>query len=391
MPILKSSKVIYYHQCNDVFDFDGVEWTNPNLWGLTGTFEAGLINNAYRNGDIGVGGVYSNNNGSDRVTVCFWTFDQLVPARVNVGFINRVPEQYQLIQLSSLDDAVRLFTGDNTCDVSWSGVVVQGSGWHFHVLDVEHDGSDWTLRHSRDGAPWTVESPQAGPAFHDLHSDAHIAAGNFDNPTNKVDEVVLWRDVELFTTQELSNLYELFNTYETTMDQYTDTFGITNSMKLWIYSPDPDLYNNTQLYISGPPEVSGLYAGIGLYIEVRGPDNSPVLTGKPFDWLLQTSDYYPRIIGTLLGASSVTIQVWEVTDGQNIFMTVPNSGCYAIGNTDRWGWSTSGLPSTQGYAKHYFYMMTSDTENTFDGQFIMDVPERARWIHPTDRDDYIVS
>lgn len=119
----------------------------------------------------------------------------------------------------------------------------------------------------------------------------------------------------------------------------------------------------------------------------------PVSSGdlaRPLDWLLKTSDHYPQIIGTFeILASTVTIQVWDITDGQNVLMSVANSGCYAIGDTGRWGWSTSGLPTTQGHARHYLYLMTSDTTETFDGQFLMESPEGAKWIHPNSQDDYI--
>lgn len=114
-------------------------------------------------------------------------------------------------------------------------------------------------------------------------------------------------------------------------------------------------------------------------------------SGTPFDWLLKTSDYNPQLIGTFETApTGVNIQVWNVTDGQNTLMTISNSGCYAIGNTERWGWSTANLPANQGYAKHYYYVMTSDLLEIFDGQFILDLPEKAKWIHPSSPDEYLL-
>lgn len=110
---------------------------------------------------------------------------------------------------------------------------------------------------------------------------------------------------------------------------------------------------------------------------------------KSLDWLLRHSDHNPQIIGTLEGAAIVNIQIWDVTDGQNTLMSVASSGCYSIGDTNRWGWSTIYLPTTQGHARHYFYLMTSDTAVTFGGQFIMDVPEGAKWIHPSNQTDYL--
>jgi hypothetical protein len=396
MSILRSDNVIYYHPCDSVVDYNSVAWTNPNLWVPTGTFTSGLIDNSYHNGDMGVGGVYTNSNGASRITVCFWTYDQLSPARINVGFVNHAPEQYQIIQLDAVTDRVVLFAGGNTADVVWSGVVTQGSGWHFHVLDMERACGSWILRHSRDGSDWTSEPAEVGPDLHGIHSDSHIAGGDVTT-TNAVDEVVLWRNARLFTSGELSNLYELFNTHGTTMDQYTNVFGITGFTE-----PLPDTYSAVSLYITGP---SGVNCGIPLYmrcpeaasgsfdISIRGiipATPSSDQTGKPFDWLIRTSDYYPQIVGTLLASSGVNIQVWDTTDGNNVLVDVSSSGCYDIGNTGRWGWSTSGLPLAQGHARQYFYMMTSDAGEKFDGQFVMDIPERAKWIHPDNQNDYIL-
>ena len=38
---------------------------------------------------------------------------------------------------------------------------------------------------------------------------------------------------------------------------------------------------------------------------------------RPLDWLIKSPDYYPQILGTLVGASGVNIQLWQVVDGQN--------------------------------------------------------------------------
>jgi len=114
-------------------------------------------------------------------------------------------------------------------------------------------------------------------------------------------------------------------------------------------------------------------------------------SGNLIDWMLRTSDYNPQLIGAFdTVASGVNIQVWDTTDGQNTFMSIENSGCYPIGNTGRWGWSTTNLPTTQGDARQYFYLMTSSESEVFEGQFILDVPEGANWIHPNQTTDYIV-
>ncbi len=112
----------------------------------------------------------------------------------------------------------------------------------------------------------------------------------------------------------------------------------------------------------------------------------------PLDWLLRTPDHYPQIIGTFdTLANTVTIQVWDITDGKNVLMSVANSGCYAIGDTGRWGWSTNNLPTTISKTTHYAYTMYSNLDERFSGQFVLDVPEGSKWFHPRNRNDFINS
>ena len=111
---------------------------------------------------------------------------------------------------------------------------------------------------------------------------------------------------------------------------------------------------------------------------------------RPIDWLLKSPDHYPQIVGIFdVSATSVTIQIWDIVDGQNISVSLASSDCYQIGDTGRWGWSTVNLPVTSNLTKQYFYIMTSNIASTFDGQFIMDIPESAKWIHPGNRNSYI--
>ena len=114
-------------------------------------------------------------------------------------------------------------------------------------------------------------------------------------------------------------------------------------------------------------------------------------SGNLIDWMLRTSDYNPQLIGAFdTVASGVNIQIWDITDGQNLLMSLDSSGCYQIGDTGRWGWSTINLPTTQADTRQYFYLMISSESETFEGQFMLDVPEGARWIHPNSFDEYLL-
>lgn len=143
------------------------------------------------------------------------------------------------------------------------------------------------------------------------------------------------------------------------------------------------------LFIHGHETIS---ASGDLYIGGIVPEPSSVSKiARPLDWLLKTQDHNPQIVGTFdMFASSATIQVWDVTNGQNTSMALVASGCYAIGNTGRWGWSTANLPTTQRYDRHYFYQMISDFGEIFEGQLVLNIPEGARWAHPGNQSEYLV-
>lgn len=145
-----------------------------------------------------------------------------------------------------------------------------------------------------------------------------------------------------------------------------------SSIPLAIFAPPPDIIDSIPLFIAGLPSSSG--------------DE-----GRAMDWFLRTSDHYPQLIGTFdASISGVTIQVWDVVDAQNSSVSLASSGCYQITDTGRWGWSTANLPSLSGYQHQYYYMMTGDPSGTFDGQFFLEVPEDAKWIHPSDTNEYLL-
>lgn len=100
--------------------------------------------------------------------------------------------------------------------------------------------------------------------------------------------------------------------------------------------------------------------------------------------LTRVGDYNPQLIGAFNeGISSVNIRIWDVINGANIPVILPNSGCYAIGNTNKWGWSTAYLPFASGYNNyHYYFEMAANTGETDYGEFFLTVPEHGRWVYP---------
>jgi hypothetical protein len=96
--------------------------------------------------------------------------------------------------------------------------------------------------------------------------------------------------------------------------------------------------------------------------------------------ITKTGDYDPQLIGIFDNTPvNVNIEIWDITDGKNTPVIITSSGCYAIGNTTRWGWSTEYLPFTQEFNKyHYYYRMTSNELEQQYGEFIITVPEHER-------------
>ena len=86
----------------------------------------------------------------------------------------------------------------------------------------------------------------------------------------------------------------------------------------------------------------------------------------------KTADYNPQLIGSFdASVSGVNINVWSVSNGTNHLVDIANSGCYQIGDTYKWGWSTEYIPFVSG---HYYFEMISNTLDTCYGEFFLGDP-----------------
>ena len=270
---------------------------------------------------------------------------------------------------------------------------------HFLIVDFRYQGeNNWKLYTSLDGQNWVDQGVQNSGSQGPIETTSAPNISFADEDTDQLlDEVILWKDVDQFDVLELLKLHALGDTYDKRMDQYQETDIIlyasgnlsfvieghslnSDSSTLFISAYNTSAHSG-DLFIGGLESPSG---SINLFIQADDD-----ISVKPIDWLLKSSDHYPQILGTLSGATSVNIQLWEVTDGQNTAVSVASSGCYQIGDTGRWGWSTSGILSQNTDRQQYFYLMTADNGETFDGQFFLEVPERAKWVHPNNFNEYL--
>lgn len=225
---------------------------------------------------------------------------------ITIGHINGASSsQRDSARLKKLSGSSNSFTTETVVGLApssrtWTPAPTNDTGWHLFVIHFEFETSGWRHRISLDGSPWIDLGVDANGANFQGQSQAGLTVRD-DTTTSVIvlDESILWVDNQLFTDQELSNLYELYNTYNTTMDQYTNTFGTsissginlfinghkqtTNDISLYIPSQKDiktiDLsitgskqsVNNAFLYVSGSPQQSSL--GSTLYIEALTPVN----------------------------------------------------------------------------------------------------------------------
>jgi len=354
---------------------------------------------------------YPNASGADRLTVLLW--EQNLTNHISEVTIQR---DYLIGMTSGY-----IYLGD----AYWSGssltdeiALANNDYQHLFIADFEHVASGiWNLSTSIDGSGWvnhgnqtsgvqTIVSGTADPRF-------MVQRGN---PEQWFDELALWAGDKStftqFTDTELQKVYDLGIIFSQTLPKYDSTTYMT----LYMHGPEPasgssnlyinghglfpgsgDLYmfsstiysGTKDLYVNGsPPQSTGT---TDLYVSGSGVASSGSGVGRPLDWFIRYPDYNPQLLGVFdLPASSVNINVWDITNGQNIKLSISNSGCYHIGDTGRWGWSTIYLSSNTTNTRQYLYSMESNVGETFTGQFFLDVPEGNKWIHPNNRSDYLV-
>lgn len=220
--------------------------------------------------------------------------------------------------------------------------------WHFMALHVEYlGGNTWSGSYSIDGASWSGLGTVSAPLFE--YSSARVVGmyGRFN-----IDEAALWWGVERFTDEELGNLYSLASgsvwVDRKTLNDYSSQFPFS---------------------ASGQADLS-----------IEGGEGAAAASRWPVAELLRTHDHHPQVIGLLgyVGVSGdVEMTVYELTGMTEV--ALGHSGCYPIGDTGRWGWSTAYLPAGTSHGQHFVYRMaTSGGAQTFAGEFLLRFPESKR-------------
>jgi len=274
MAIFQSGSVVFYHPCDNSTEFtQNYPWITDNIVHVNSILTSGIRPtqdvdyNDFR-GSVSSGN-YPTLSGATSVTACFWSsgfFDPLFnyhQVEFGTDFNDEFTFDSNIDQGMSLDTQPVSFWvfGDGWAGPSYPNwpVAPTTSGWHFTVLDIERE----------DSGLWHYRISFNGSGFQDL--DSHISGSglsfrqgacvkikifDLDSPNKLIlDEVILWKNRLRFTSQELSNLYELYNTHNATMDQYDSFYSnsIHKNLNLFISSLDL-ISNNINLYIPGQVE-----------------------------------------------------------------------------------------------------------------------------------------
>jgi hypothetical protein len=244
---------------------------------------------------------------------------------------------------------------------------------HLIFFDVRYQGSDnWKLYTSLDGSPWVDQGIQNSGSLGSIvtSSAPRISLSNEEN-NQLLDEVIMWSGVEQFSDIELLRLHAMGSYYGLRMDEYDANLGIPISG-----------FPGVTLFTSG--FIPGANDSLTLVMSGAAPPVSPETDLKIVNHLVKTNDHNPQLVSTFdASAVSAYIEVWDVTDGQNSVVSISNSGCYVIGDTNTWGWSTEYLPLASANRKYqYYFRMTSNLGEAQYGDFALTVPERGLWSYP---------
>lgn len=271
--LLYDASIIFYHPLDDLVEStESLTWTNEGsrFQFVPGVLTSGLqTKSGESNGELyyASGPPYDSLSQVSGITCAVWVS----------GFLGGDSDSREIgigtFTSTSLRNGAGLYKGASSGSFStisrindvwkfrtWTPSPSSDTDWHLFIVDTRYETSGWRHRVSLDGSSWIdlgvddrISSPNnaANPY---LYINDHVTG-----PKIVIDETVLWGGNDLFTNQELLNLYALYNTYNTTMDQYTNIFGTpaNSGVDCFIHGKIPTS-GNTSLYIPGQKEVQSI-------------------------------------------------------------------------------------------------------------------------------------
>lgn len=240
MALLAASNAVFYHPLNN-----RVESLQAKTWTLYGTttaisvFGRPFLTSGLLNNDSVAGTLYGNTSeyggyptGCSSLTAAFWMSGVNSGNKVTVGwgttsFVSPKTGLGIIHNASTSTVRVNMYSSGS---VMWSGIgltipndpawVVVRVGWSGDTTFcawASFNGSGWQFAGSGEKG-----KPEPTGSLIGVHTYEQSTGGVIG-----VDEVVLWKDAEMFSSRELERLYLLSNTDGKPMDQFTQNYGWT--------------------------------------------------------------------------------------------------------------------------------------------------------------------
>lgn len=275
MTLLQHEKVHYYHPMDDsVESLQGLAWTlgDDSSFVPSGKVGGGLQVGAGTGTTLGrttyspatpsyPGGFDSETT----VAMAFWIENYFTAGDSKAIFIG----------YGGTDSGSGWATGSNISinkqgslyDVTWnpngqfsggnrfiSSPPAEGAGWHFVVVDLrtEQPSGKWRIRTSFDGATWTDEGlANTTTLASGTHGRTYVQLSrpNSGEAAITIDELAVWSGQDLFTSEELANLYDLGETFGLGLDQYEQQYGAPICWQATAMMPDGAVWHDSG---SGP-------------------------------------------------------------------------------------------------------------------------------------------
>ncbi len=353
----------------DVDSWIGVLDVEASLSGLTGS------------------GSYPTVSGATRIACCMWS--SLLTSDFSTVIVGRGYEITMTKTTINLGGTTASWNGSSITSLMAS---MNDGSQRFLVMDFENtSGNNWALNTSVNGEPWVSQGEQDTGSQAVLTSDENprINIGSGVGASQWVDELVLWAGDKStfaqFSSEELSRVHELGNTFGLTMDQYGTS--VFDSFDMYIAGPLGSS-GSVNFYTAGPFVSSG-----SMHLFLNGASiQSDSIQLRSVNHLKRTSDHNPDLIGNFTSdVGGVLIRVWDITDGVNISRVFGLAS--RIGNTSSWRFSTSRIGSLgEKNVYHYYYRMLSTTnDEEFCGEFFLTVPEGVTEAFPNNISSYLAS
>lgn len=273
MSLIRNDNILFYHPLDSDTEYtQSFDWTKSSK----GIFDTGIIVSGFTQSDSTygnikgskVGGGYDDLENHDHFAIAFWSSGFYGASarddRIEIGFTDseiniRNGVRYSISEIVDSPTIRLIKRGGSTPDKTIP-VYPSVNGWHLTIVDFSKQGSVWQYLVSINGSGWQNVGSGSIAELPDANTNCIIYL-NMESFSDKfyLDEVAIWAGHDIFTDDELSNLYELINTYDQPMNQYSSIFAtpVNSGVNLFIHGY-ADSSGNAFLYIPSQKEIKSI-------------------------------------------------------------------------------------------------------------------------------------